>query len=59
MKKIYNLIFAAAVVLSLSSCLKDLDTLPLNETDFTSESAYADTDSYLKGLSYINAYCPS
>lgn len=56
MKKIYNLIFAAAVVLSLSSCLKDLDTLPLNETDFTSESAYADTDSYLKGLSYINAY---
>ena len=39
MKKIYNLIFAAAVVLSLSSCLKDLDTLPLNETDFTSESA--------------------
>ena len=56
MKKIYSIFFAAVAVLSLNSCLKDLNTLPLNKTDFTSESAYSNPDSYLKGLSYINAY---
>lgn len=56
MKKIYNLLIVAAALLSLSSCLKDLDTLPLNETDTTSETAYESENSYLQGLAYINAY---
>ena len=40
----------------VSSCLKQLDTLPMNSYDATSEAAYNDESSYLKGLSYINAY---
>ena len=56
MKKIYNILIVAAAILSLSSCLKDLDTLPLNLTSPISETAYADEGSYLMGLSYINAY---
>ena len=45
-----------AAIAGLSSCIGDLNTLPLNENDFTSETAYVDEASYLKGLSYINAY---
>jgi len=56
MKKI-NLFFTIiASAFLLTSCVKDLDTMPLNETDETSETAYDDEDSYLKGLAYINAY---
>ena len=55
MKKIIN-IFAVAACLLAVSCLQDLNTLPLNESDKTSEAAYVDGDSYLKGLAYINAY---
>ena len=40
----------------LGACVNDLDTLPLNETDATSETAYKTEDDYLKGLAYINAY---
>ena len=55
--KIISRIFIISVSAVLfSSCLKDLDTLPLNSTDFTSENAYADENSYLKSLSYINGY---
>ena len=54
MKKIY--IFALAASVLAVSCIKDLDVLPLNEYDITSEAAYVDEDSYLKGLAYINAY---
>ncbi len=50
------LVAGMAFVMMLSSCVKDLDTVPLNETDFTSESAYADEASYLRGLTYINGY---
>ena len=56
MKNIYRILLVALAVLSAASCLKDLDTLPLNETDTTSETAYADANSYLMGLAYINAY---
>ncbi len=51
MKKIFSMLAVAAV---LTACVKDLDTLPLNPTDTTSETAYgADESSYLSGLSRI------
>jgi SusD family. len=56
MKKIFYSMMIVAASMMLSSCIGDLDTLPLNETDSTSETAYADAESYLKGLAYINAY---
>lgn len=54
MKKIllYNLaIFSSALM--LSSCIGDLDALPLNETDKSAEQAYQTYDDYEKGLAYI------
>lgn len=56
MKKLHRIFAAAATVVLFASCVHQLDTLPLNETDFTSELAYKDKDSYIKGLAYINAY---
>lgn len=56
MKFINKLFILSVAAILFSSCLKDLDTLPLNTTDFTSENAYANEDSYLKALSYINGY---
>jgi hypothetical protein len=56
MKNIFRILSAAALALMFSSCLGDLDTLPLNKTDNTSESAYENEESYLMGLAYINAY---
>lgn len=48
-----NIISAMAVVVA-TSCVNDLDTLPLNPTDVTSESAYgADEASYLQGLTKL------
>jgi len=55
MKNIYRILMAALVALWSTSCLGDLDTLPLNETDTTSETAYDSEESYLMGLAYINA----
>jgi len=55
-KTVKYMMMAVAAVLMLSSCIGDLNTLPLNETDATSETAYANPDNYLKGLAYINAY---
>lgn len=54
--KIFNKILILALALIFSSCLGDLDTLPLNDTDFTSEKAYEDEANYLKALAYINGY---
>ncbi len=52
-KNIYGLAIALSLFM-LSSCLGDLDTLPLNETDKTAEQAYDGTlESYAKGLAYI------
>ena len=55
MKKIFAIASLSATLLAVS-CIKDLNTLPLNDYDLTSESAYVDEASYLKGLAYINAY---
>ena len=56
MKFINKLFILSVAAILFSSCLKDLDTLPLNTTDFTSENAYANEENYLKALSYINGY---
>ena len=54
MKKIFNILASAAATVVLASCVNDLDTLPLNPTDTTSETAYTDQeDSYLSGLAKI------
>ena len=54
MKKIYNILAAIAVTALLASCVNDLNTLPLNKTDTTSETAYTSSeDSYLTGLAKI------
>ena len=56
MKKIYSILALAAALSLATSCFKSLDTLPLDPTEFTSENAYTSAESYLQGLSYINAY---
>ncbi len=56
MKKISIFTISALALLSMVSCVKDLNTVPLNDYDRTSEVAYVDQDSYLSGLAYINAY---
>ena len=51
MKKIFSMLAVATV---LTACVKDLNTLPLNPTDMTSETAYgSDEASYASGLSRI------
>ena len=51
MKKILCVL---ATVLVFASCVKDLNTVPLNPTDTTSETAYtSDESSYLSGLAKI------
>ncbi len=51
---IKTIISAIAASLMLSACVGDLDTLPLNPTDVTSESAYgAEEEGYLQGLTKI------
>ena len=54
-KKVTYIITVFAL-LALTACENDLNTLPLNDYDQTSEVAYNNADSYLKGLAYINAY---
>lgn len=53
MKKIFAFAVSALV---LVSCLGELNQLPLNDYDQTSEVAYNDPSAYIKGLTYINAY---
>ena len=54
MKTKYIVAAVLGTMLTLSSCVKDLDALPLNETDVTSETAYNDTvESYLTGLAKL------
>ncbi len=44
----------AVAMLTFSSCVNDLETLPLNEWDVTSETAYgADETSYVQGLAKL------
>ena len=54
MKTKYIVAAVLGAMLTLSSCVKDLEALPLNETDVTSETAYDDTvESYLTGLAKL------
>ncbi len=49
-------IYSLAVVMSaltLNSCIGDLDTMPLNETDKTAEQVYVTLGDFEKGLAYI------
>lgn len=62
MKKIFILASFAFAALTSVSCLKDLDALPLNPTDFTSEVVYGtEIDGYISGLAkvYHGLYDPS
>ena len=50
-KKIFSAVAAAAM---LTACVGDLNTIPLNKTDVTSETAYgADEEGYVQGLTKI------
>ena len=54
MKKIFSLSAILAVGLTVSSCLGTLDTLPLNETDFTADKAYGTEEgNYVAGLTKV------
>ena len=49
-----NIFTAAAASLMLTACIGDLDTIPLKESDVTSESAYGKNEmAYLQGLTKI------
>ena len=51
LKNIFSAVTAAAM---LTACVGDLNTIPLNETDVTSETAYgADEAGYVQGLTKI------
>ena len=41
------------ISLITTSCLKDLDTRPLDEKTFTADKAYATPESYKQGLAKI------
>lgn len=57
MKKIVYRIFVTALVPVLAcSCLQNLNTVPLDTTTTPANDAYANPNSYLAGLAYINAY---
>ncbi len=52
--KIKNIFSAVAAAAMLTACVGDLNTLPLNPTDVTSETAYgADEAGYVQGLTKI------
>lgn len=54
MKTKYLVAAFAGALLSLTSCVNDLDTLPLNNWDTTSETAYGkDRTAYIQGLSKL------
>jgi hypothetical protein len=53
MKKIFYSTILAIASIGMTSCLDDLNTLPLNENDFTSEKAYGSPESYKQGLAKI------
>ena len=56
MKKLYRILVVALVAVFTCSCLQDLNTVPMDETVSAADDAYANPDSYLAGLAYINAY---
>lgn len=51
-----NIFTAVAASLMLTACIGDLDTIPLKESDVTSESAYGKNEmAYLQGLTKLYA----
>ena len=51
---IRNIFSAVAAAAMLTACVGDLNTIPLNPTDVTSETAYgADETGYVQGLAKI------
>ena len=51
---IKNIFSAVAASVMLTACIGDLNTIPLNPTDVTSETAYgADEAGYLSGLTKL------
>ena len=53
-KNMKKYIYILSVVLLASSCVKDLDTMPLNSTDPISEYVYGtDEDAYVSGLARL------
>lgn len=55
MKKIYTIILVTLACV-LSSCVQDLNTHLLNETDTTEDQAFATQADYLAALTYINSF---
>lgn len=53
MKRIIYSLAISASLLTLNSCIGDLDTLPMNETDKTAGQAYKTLEDFEKGLAYI------
>lgn len=54
MKTLLKIFAPLATALSLCACTKDLNTLPLNPSDYTSETAYGtDPKAYVAGLTKI------
>ena len=52
--KLKNIFSAVAAAAMLTACVGDLNTIPLNKTDVTSETAYgADEEGYVQGLTKI------
>ena len=54
--KLINKISILALALMFSSCLGDLNTVPLKKTDMLAGDAYSSDASYLNALAYINGY---
>lgn len=58
MKKFLYTVALAVASVSFGSCIDDLDTVPLNETDQTAQTAYSDLKGYEQGLAYIyGSFC--
>ena len=53
MKKIIYSLAIAASMLTFNSCIGDLDTVPLNETDKNAGQAYQTLEDFEMGLAYI------
>ena len=53
MKRILYSLAIAATTLTMTSCLGDLDTVPLNETDKTPSDSYNTIEGLEGGLAYI------
>lgn len=56
MKKIFDIsLFIAAGMIVFTSCVKDLDTVPLDKDEVTAASVYDDTNSYKQVLAKLYA----